>query len=67
MRSNWYKKEPLYKENTNCPICGKPLTEFGIQLVGVGEYMNIFLCSDEHKKEFIRQIWKLSQQKDTLK
>ena len=39
--STWYEKEPLYKENTNCPICGKPLTNYGIQLVGVGEYMNM--------------------------
>ena len=65
--SIWYEKEPLYKENTNCPICGKSLEEYGIQLVGVDEYMNIFLCSDECKKEFVRQIWKLAHQKDILK
>lgn len=34
------------------------------QLVGAGQFTNIYTCSEEHSKEFIRQIWKLSKQKD---
>ena len=62
--SIWYENEPLHKENTNCPICGKSLNEYVIQLVGVGLFMNIFLCSDKCEKEFVRQIWKLAHQND---
>lgn len=65
MNNLWYEKEPLFTENKNCPICGKDLsTCTSIQLVGVSVFTKIFTCSYEHKKEFIRQIWKLSKQKD---
>lgn len=60
----WYEKESLYSENTNCPICGKDLSKRSIQLIGVGVFMNIFTCSIKCQKELIRQIWKLSKQKD---
>ena len=64
--SLWYENEPQYTENTNCPICGKELSKCTkiVQLVGIGEFYKIFTCSEEHKKEFIRQVWKLSKQKD---
>lgn len=65
MNTIWYEKEPLFTENKNCPICGKDLsTCISMQLIGVSIFSKIFTCSTEHKKEFIRQIWKLSKQKD---